>query len=97
MNLQYKKAPLVVDNLVNIAKLKYLLRKARIEKLVFSREKGIYLKKVDMSQSRAGEMNKKNKDLSYEPVSKQIIIKEVSKNIDLDLVLSSLNDIMSFI
>jgi len=50
-----------------------------------------------MSQSRAREMNRKNKVLSYEPVSKQIIIKEVSKNIDLDLVLSSLNDIMSFI
>jgi transcription-repair coupling factor (superfamily II helicase) len=97
MNLRYKKAPLVVDNLVNIAKIKYLLKKAKIEKFIFSCEKGIYLKKVDMSQSRAREMNKKNKDLSYEPVSKQIIIKKVSKNIDLDLVLSSLNDIMSFI
>ena len=97
MNLRYKKAPLVVDNLVNIAKIKYLLRKARIEKFIFSREKGIYLKKVDMSQSRAREMNRKNKVLSYEPVLRQIIIKEVSKNIDLDLVLSSLNDIMSFI
>jgi len=97
MNLRYKKTPLVVDNLVNIAKLKYLLRKAKIEKLVFSDEKGIYLKKVDMSQGRAGEMNRKNNNLSYEPVSKRIIIKKVSKNIDLDLVLGSLNDIMSFI
>ncbi len=96
MDLRYKKAPPVVDNLVNIARIKYLLRKARIEKIIFSDGKGIILRKVDMSQNKAGDMNRKNRNLLYNPVSKQIIIKKVGKNINLDLVLSDLNDIISF-
>lgn len=94
---RYKKAPPVVDNLINIAKIKYLLKKARIEKLIFSGKKGIILKKVDVCQSKATKMSKKNKYLFYEPVPKQIVIKKVQRDIDLGLVLSSLNDIISLI
>ncbi|HEY4695937.1 MAG TPA: transcription-repair coupling factor [Candidatus Hydromicrobium sp.] len=97
MDLRYKKAPPVVNNLVNIARIKYLLRKARIEKILFSAGKGIILKRVDMPQSKAREMNRRNSSLSYEPATKQIIIKKAGKNIDLDLVLNDLNDIISFI
>ena len=97
MDLRYKKAPPVVDNLVNIARIKYLLKKARIEKIVLAGSKGIILKRVDMTPDKAGEMNRRNSSLSYEPVSKQIIIKKTCKNIDLDLVLSNLNDIIRFI
>jgi len=97
MNLRYKKMPPVVNNLINIARVKYLLRKAKIEKILFSDRKGIILKKVDMPQSRAREMNIKNSNLLYEPVSRQVIIKKTGKNFDLDLVLNDLNDIISFI
>ncbi len=94
---KYKKAPPVVENLINIAKIKYLLRKAKIEKLFLSRKKGIILKKVDICQSKAAEISKKNRDLFYEPVPKQIVIKKVQRDIDLGLVLSNLNDIISLI
>jgi transcription-repair coupling factor (superfamily II helicase) len=96
MDLRYKKMPPVVNNLINIARIKYLLRKAKIEKILFSDRKGIILKKLDMTQSKAREMNIKNSNLLYEPVSRQIIIKKAGKNINLDLVLDDLNDIISF-
>ena len=97
MNLRYKKMPPVVNNLINIARIKYLLRKVKIEKILFSDRKGIILKKVDMPQSRAREMNIKNSNLLYEPASRQVFIKKAGKNINLDLVLDNLNDIISFI
>jgi len=93
---RYKKAPVVMENLINIAKIKYLLKKAKIEKLIFSDRKGIILKKVVIDEKKAGEINRKNKNLFYEPVPKQIVIKKVQRDIDLDLVLSNLNDIISF-
>ena len=96
MAYRYKEAPSVVDNLVNIARIKYLLKKAKIEKLVFSGDSNIYLKKVNLSGDKAREINGRNKDLLYEPALKRIVIKKVNKNIDLDLVLGSLNDIISF-
>lgn len=94
MNSRYKKAPAVVENLINIAKIKCLLKKAKIEKLVFSGKKGIILKKVFIDERKAREINRNNKNLIYEQVPKQIVIKKVQKDIDLDLVLSNLNDII---
>lgn len=93
---RYKEAPPVVENLINIAKIKYLLKKVKIEKLIFSGRKGIILKKVIMNEKKAREINRKNKNLVYEQVPKQIVIKKVQRDIDLDLVLSYLNDIISF-
>ncbi len=93
---RYKKAPQVVDNLVNIAKIKYLLKKAKIEKLVFSGDSGVYLKKVNISRDKALGMTGENKNLLYEPAIKRVIIKKIDKNVNLDLVLDSLNDIISF-
>jgi transcription-repair coupling factor (superfamily II helicase) len=93
---RYKEAPVVVENLINIAKIKYLLKRAKIEKLIFSHDTGIYFKKVNISHSKARELSIRNKYLLYEPVLKRVIMKKVNKNIDLDLVLSSLNDIISF-
>ncbi len=93
---RYKNTPRVVDNLVNIARIKYLLKNAGIEKLVFLDGGGIYLKKVNMSPGRARAMTEKNKNLSYEPVLKKVVIKKVDKNVDLDLVLGDLNDIIRF-
>ncbi len=93
---RYKDAPKVVDNLVNIAKIKYLLKKAGVEKLVFSDGVGIYLKKVYMTQAKAEKMAEENEDLSYEPILKRVVIKKAGENINLGLVLKKLNDIISF-
>jgi transcription-repair coupling factor (superfamily II helicase) len=93
---RYKEVPYVVDNLVNIAKIKYLLKKAKIEKLVFLEGTGIYLKKVNLAAGKAKKLSSKNKNIFYEPALKRALIKKVDKDIDLDLVLDCLNDIISF-
>ena len=93
---RYKEVPYVVDNLVNIAKIKYLLKKAKIEKLVFLEGTGIYLKKVNLAADKAKKLSGKNKNIFYEPALKRVLIKKVDKDIDLDLVLDCLNDIISF-
>jgi len=94
---RYRKAPPVVRNLINIARIKYLLKEAKIEKLIFSARKGIILKKVYITQNKIGKINKKDKNITYDPVSKQIIVKIVDKSIDLDLVLGILDDIIRLI
>jgi transcription-repair coupling factor (superfamily II helicase) len=83
MNSRYKKAPAVVENLINIAKIKYLLKKAKIEKMIFSGRKGIILKKVFIDEKKAREMSRNSKNLVYEKVPKQIVMKKVQRDIDL--------------
>ncbi len=94
---RYSKTPSVVLNLINIARIKYLLKEAKIEKLIFSDRKGIILKKVHITRNEIDKINKMGKDITYDPVSKQIIIKKVDKGIDLDLVLGILDDIINLI
>jgi transcription-repair coupling factor (superfamily II helicase) len=94
---RYKEVPYVADNLINIAKIKYLLKKAKIEKLVFLEGTGIYLKKVNLTEDKARKLCGKNENIFYDATLKRILIKNVDKNINLDLVISSLNDIISFI
>jgi len=95
MIFRYKEIPCVVNNLVNIAKMKYLLKKVKIEKLVFQEGTGIYLKKVNLTADKAKKLNSKNKNIFYEPALKRVLIRKVDKDIDLDLVLDCLNDIIS--
>jgi len=91
-----KDLPPVVNNLINISKIKYLMKKSGIEKITFHENRGIYLKKVNMSTGGAREMNTKNSHLSYETANKTVIMKKIDKNINLDLVLNNLNGIISF-
>jgi hypothetical protein len=50
-----------------------------------------------MSAASAAKMSSKNPDLVYLPRSGEILIKNFVKNLDLDLVLSTLSDIIGFI
>jgi len=92
---RYGKIPFVVENLINIARIKYLMKKARIEKLVFIKSKGIVLEKVYIRRENAIKMNTRNKNLVYRPKDRQIVMKNFDKNIDLGLVLSNINDIIN--
>jgi len=93
---RYRKAPFVTGNLFDIVKIKCLLRKAKIEKLVFIRGKGVILKKVNMSGENAARMNTRDSNLVYRPKNKEVIIK-IDKNMNLNLVLRYINDIIDFI
>ncbi len=93
---RHKDMPPVVDNLLNISKIKYLMKKSGIEKITFHENKGIYLKRINMDTGRAREMSVKNSNLLYEPANKTVIMKKIDKNINFDLVLNNLNDIICF-
>ncbi|MEA2016122.1 MAG: transcription-repair coupling factor [Actinomycetota bacterium] len=94
--LKYGNIPAVIKNLINISKIKYLMKKSGIEKIAYLKSRGIYLKKVNMSLKKAGEMTGENSNLLYEPALKTVTIKNVDKNINLDLVLNNLNGIIKF-
>ena len=55
------------------------------------------MKKILMSTASAAKMSNKNPNLVYLPRSGEILIKNSVENLDLDLVLSTLSDIISFI
>ncbi len=93
---RYGKVPFVVDNLVYIAKIKYMLKKAKIEKLIFAKGKGITIKKINMSKENAVKINKRNKNLIYKPNCREIFIK-MNENINLSVVLKYINVIIDFI
>ncbi|MBL7060368.1 MAG: transcription-repair coupling factor [Actinobacteria bacterium] len=97
LNERYGELPFVTKNLLILAKIKYLLRKARIEKLSFIAGRGIIFKKIIMTEENAVRMNKRDRNLFYKPRYKEVLIKNVEDNFKLDLVLSKLNDIINFI
>lgn len=94
---RYGKLPIVAENLANITRIKSLLKKARIEKIMFVEGKGIVLKKVDLLEKRVSNISAKNKNLTYRHREKEIVLRNFDKNMDLNLVLASLSDIISFI
>jgi transcription-repair coupling factor (superfamily II helicase) len=94
---RYGIVPKPVKNLINIAIIKNILKKAKIEKIIYNSSRGIYLKKILMSTENAARMSSENPNLAYLPRSGEILVKNSVKNIDLDLVLSTLSDIIGFI
>ncbi|MBU4293336.1 MAG: transcription-repair coupling factor, partial [Actinobacteria bacterium] len=94
---RYGNAPKPVKNLINIAIIKNILKKAKIEKIIYNSSRGVLLKKILMSAASAAKMSSKNPNLVYLPRSGEILIKNSVKNLDLDLVLSTLSDIIGFI
>jgi transcription-repair coupling factor (superfamily II helicase) len=94
---RYGNAPKPVKNLINIAVIKNILKKAKIEKIIYNSSRGVFLKKILMSAASAAKMSSKNPNLVYLPRSGEILIKNSVKNLDLDLVLSTLSDIIGFI
>jgi transcription-repair coupling factor (superfamily II helicase) len=89
--------PEVVINLVNIAKIKCLSRKARIEKVIYLKGRGVVLRKIFLPQDKIRLLVDKNPLLTYIQKSREILIKISDEKIDTNLVISSLNDIISLI
>ncbi|MCL5073932.1 MAG: transcription-repair coupling factor [Actinobacteria bacterium] len=94
---RFGNVPKPVKNLINIAIIKNILKKAKIEKIIYNSSRGIFLKKIMMSAANAVKMSDKNPNLVYLPRSGEVLIKNPVKNLDLDLVLSTLSDIIGFI
>ncbi|MCL4386034.1 MAG: transcription-repair coupling factor [Actinobacteria bacterium] len=89
--------PAVFENLINIAKIKILLKSKNIEKINYVKNKGIIIKPVNISRERALNINKKNKNIIYNFKDKSIIINTLSANIKMDNILSIINDIINVI
>ena len=64
------------------------------EKIFFKKGRGVILKKIEIAPPAAEKIKNKNKNIVYEPSYGQVTIKNIDKNIDLGLVIKSLDDII---
>lgn len=92
---KYGTAPLVVLDLLGISKIKYMLRSAGIERLKYSKGRGIVIKSIVCDEGKFKKIKNSNADILYQPQFKQITIKNMDKKIDLNLVIEYLGDIIS--
>ncbi|MES0341521.1 MAG: TRCF domain-containing protein, partial [Candidatus Humimicrobiaceae bacterium] len=95
LDKKYGKIPKIVLDLLGISKIKYLLVSAGIERLKYSKGKGIVIKSIVLDEEKFKKIENNNPDILYQPQFKQITIKNMDKKIDLDLVIGYLGDIIS--
>lgn len=94
---KFGNVPVVLENLINIGKIKLILRSKNIEKINYIKNKGIVIKPVLISREKALNINKKNKNIIYNFKDKSIIISILNTNIKLDIIYNIVNDIISVI
>jgi len=94
---RYGNTPEVVTNLVNIAKIKCLAKRAKIERVFYLRSRGVVFRKVMLQQDKVKLLENKNSLLSYIDKNREVLIKTSDEKIDVDLLISVLNDIISLI
>ena len=94
---RYGNIPEVLKNLINIAVIKLLAKKAGIERVITRKGQGIILKKVDLTSKKVDFLKSKSEKYEYRKRTREVLLKTSQKNPDLDLVLEFLNDIISFI
>ena len=82
-----------VKNLIGLARIKAVMRKANIESLRFSSGKGIMIKEIKLDGKKAAALLTGD-DIKYQPRYGQVTIKNIGKNIDLNIVIKRLNDII---
>jgi transcription-repair coupling factor (superfamily II helicase) len=87
--------PAVFENLINIAKIKILLKSKNIEKINYIKGKGIIIRPVNISREKALSMNKKNKNITYNFKDKSIIISNLGANIKIDVISNIINIIIN--
>ncbi|MBM3709297.1 MAG: transcription-repair coupling factor, partial [Actinobacteria bacterium] len=92
---RYGNIPEVVTNLVNIAKIKCLSKKAEIERVIYLRSRGIVLRKVQLSRYKIEPLEDKYPMLSYVDKNREVLIKTGDEKIDAELIIKILNDIIS--
>ena len=93
MTKRYGRPSGAVKNLIGLARIKAEMRRAGIESLRFSPGKGITIKKVKLDDKKAAALLARE-DIKYQPRYSQVTIKNVDKNIDLNIVIKHLNDII---
>jgi hypothetical protein len=64
-----------------------------VESLRFSPGKGIIIKKIKLDEEKLKYFNGKE-DIKYQPRYGQVTIKNIDKNIDLNIVIKRLSDII---
>jgi transcription-repair coupling factor (superfamily II helicase) len=95
LDKKYGVVPKIVLDLLGISKIKYLLVSAGIERLKYSKGRGIVIKSIVCDEEKFKKIENNNPDILYQPQFKQITIKNMDKKIDLDLVIEYLGDIIS--
>jgi transcription-repair coupling factor (superfamily II helicase) len=83
-----------VCNLIGFFKIKSLMNKGKIGSLKFSKGRGIILKKVVLDEGKAAQLLASNKNIVYKQRLGKVIIKNIDKKINLDLVIKQVNDII---
>ncbi|MEE8324349.1 MAG: transcription-repair coupling factor [Candidatus Humimicrobiaceae bacterium] len=91
---KYGTIPKIVLDLLGISKIKFLLGSAGIERLKYSKGRGIVLKSIVLDDEKFKKIKNSNANILYQPQFEQITIKNMDKKIDLDLVIGYLGDII---
>jgi transcription-repair coupling factor (superfamily II helicase) len=94
MTKRYGRPSGAVKNLIGLARIKAVMRKAGIESLRFSQGKGITIKEIKLDKEKTASLIA-DKDIKYQPRYGQVTIKNIDKNIDLNIVIKRLSDIIS--
>ncbi len=89
--------PLSFKNLINISKIKNLMKKAKIGSLTFSKSRSIVLKKVNLPIKDIKNISKLHSGIKYDIKGKELLLQMEDKNFDLALVYNVLDDIISSI
>ena len=93
MEKRYGSPSGAVENLIGLARIKTLMRKAGIESLRFSEGRGIIIKKIILDGQKAEDITAGGK-VAYQSRYGQAVLKNIDKNIDLNLVIRLLSDII---
>ncbi len=94
---RFGEIPVVLKNLINISRIKILLKLKKVEKISFIKNKGIVMKPIIIPSNKAFKLNKKNKNISYNFRDKSIIINNLNANINIEFLLGIIKDIIKII
>ena len=92
---KYGAIPDVFNNLINIAKIKILLKLKNVEKFTYIKNKGILIKPIIINREKALILSKKNKNINYNFKDKSVIINCLINDIKLDIIFNIINDIIN--
>ena len=94
---RYGSVPDVIINLAGIAKIKCLARKARVERVVYFKGKGVSFKKITLPDDKMKLIENKNPLAVFMQRNQEALIRVTDEKIDLNILISFLNDIINHI
>jgi len=89
--------PETLRNLVDIAKIKCIAKKASIEQVIFSKNRGVLFRKITLPPEKAKPLISKYPNFIYSYRNREILFKNLKKELTAGLVLKYLDDIIAFI